>query len=68
MKKSAKHGFFYAQIAVCDWLAELFPNNVNTVPEIKEWLKTAEQTQRGKDQLSLLKKKKIQFFKFRWFG
>lgn len=68
MKKAAEQGYFFAQIGMIDFLMEMFPNNRDTVPEIKKWLKAAEETQKGTYELNTLKRKKFQFFFFRWFG
>lgn len=68
MKKAAEQGDFYAQIGMCDFRMEMFPSHVDTVPEIKKWLKAAEESQKGPDELRTLKRKKFQFFLFKWFG
>ena len=68
MKESAEQGYFYAQIGMCDFLMEMYPSHRDTVPDIKKWLKAAEESQKGPDELRTLKRKKNQLFVFKWFG
>lgn len=68
MKKAAEQGYFYAQIGMCDFRMEMFPSHIDTVPDIKKWLKAAKESQKGPDELRTLKRKMFQFYIFKWFG